>query len=215
MFLLYKAQSKQMAIDTATLEISELEKHVLLLVHVDDKPIYGRQKLQFMMYMLSDTYQEIRDGFNYAIKDDGPYSVVLDNTIEHLVQRDLLIEKDDVIKLTQQGIGYVKNVVDEKNKIVKFPGLCDIKMPDVFSNHKSLINDITIPEMLSFMYCEYPDLKKKSTTYEKLKPDIKEHVFSMLTKGKFSVGGASELLGIPLHLMMDEAAKRGLLWTSR
>ncbi len=50
-----------MAIDTATLEISELEKYILLLVYVDDKPIYGRQKLQVLMYMLGDPYPEIRE----------------------------------------------------------------------------------------------------------------------------------------------------------
>ncbi len=63
-----------MAIDTAVSEISELEKYILLLVYVDDEPIYGRQKLQLLTYVLGDPYPEIREWCDFTIKDDGPYS---------------------------------------------------------------------------------------------------------------------------------------------
>ncbi len=201
-----------MAIDTATLEISELEKYILLLVCVDDEPIHGRQKLQVLMYMLGDSYPEIREWCNFTVKDDGPYSTVLDDTLEHLVHMNMLIEKNDTIQLTKYSIECAKAIVDEKGGMPVIQDIFDIKISQVCSNHKSMLNDITVPEMLSYMYCDYPDMTKGSKTYEKLKPDIKEHIISMYVKEKITLGRAGELLGIPKHIMMDEMAKRKLFW---
>ncbi len=201
-----------MATDTATLEISELEKYIILLVYVDDEPIHGRQKLQLLMYMLGDPYPEIREWCDFVIQDDGPYSTVLDTTLGRLVQMKLLVEKDDTVQLTNQHVECAKVIASEKNKILEFPGLFNTTMADVFDNYKSIINDVTIPEALSFLYCLYPDMTKDSATYKKLKPDIKEHVISMYVKKKITLGRTGELLGIPKHIMMNEMAKRKLLW---
>ena len=200
-----------MTTESKTLEISELEKYILLLVYIDDEPVYGRKKLQFIMYMLGDPYPEIREWCNYTIQDDGPYSKILDDTLDQLVQLDLLVERDDTIQLTKQSTEYAKVIADEKGGILEVQNIFDIKMPYVFSEHKDIVNDVTLPEMLSFMYCEYPEIAQGSKTYEKLKPDIEEHIFSLLAKEKFSGGRAAELLGKPIHIMMDEMGKRGLL----
>ncbi len=200
-----------MAIDTATLEISELEKYILLLVYVDGEPIHGRQKLQLMMYMLGDPYTEISDWCDFTIKDDGPYGAVLNDTLEHLVQMDLLVEKNDAIQLTKHSIEYARMIGEEKGGFPKIQDAFNPAMTWIFSEYKRMFNDVTIPEVLSYMYCDYPDMAKGSATYEKLKPDIKENIISMYTKEKMSFGRAAELLGIPLHIMMDELAERGLL----
>ena len=200
-----------MTTESKTLEISELEKYILLLVYIDDEPVYGRKKLQFMMYALGAPYPEIREWCNYTIQDDGPYSQVLDDTLEQLVQLDLLIERDDTIQLTEQSTEYAKVIADEKGGILEFQDPFDIKMPWVFHNYKSTINDITIPEMLSLMYCDYPEMRQGSKTYEKLKPEIEEHIFSLVAKEKFGCARAAGLLGKSIHIMMDEMGKRGLL----
>ncbi len=200
-----------MAIDTTTLEISELEKYIILLVYVGDEPIYGRQKLQLLMYMLGDSYSEIHDWCNYAIRDDGPYSAVLDNALERLVQMELVQEKDDTIQLTDQSIEYARVIGEEKGGFPEIQDMFNRTMTWVFGNHKRMLNDVTLPEMLSYMYCDYPDMAKGSATYKKLKPDIKENIISMYTKEKMSFGRAGELLGMHKHVIMDELAKRGLL----
>ncbi len=200
-----------MAIDTATLEISELEKYIILLAYVDDEPIHGRQKLQLIMYVLGTPYPEIREWCNFTIKDDGPHSTILEDTLERLVQMNMLAENDDVIQLTKHSIEHAKAIVDEKGGMPLIQDIFDIKIPQVCSNHKSTLNDITIPEMLSYMYCHYPYMTKGSKTYEKLKPNIKEHIISMYVKEKITLGRAGELLGMPKHIIMDEMAKRKLL----
>ncbi len=200
-----------MAIDTATLENSELEKYILLLVYVDGEPIYGRQKLQLMMYMLGDSYPEIRDWCNYTVRDDGPYSTVLDDTLKHLVQMEMLDENNDTIQLTRHSMNYARVIGEEKGGFPEIEDAFNPTMVWVFHNHKHVINSVTIPEALSFLYCRYPDMTKGSTTYEKLKPNIKEYIISMYAKERFSFGRAAELLGIPKHVIMDELAKRKLL----
>ncbi len=200
-----------MAIDTATLEISELEKYILLLVYVNDEPMHGRQKLHLLMYMLGDSYPEIKEWCDFTIRDDGPHSTVLEDTLKHLVHMNILVEKDDTIQLTKGNVEYAKVIAEEKSKLPEIHNAWDFDMTWVFSNHKNLINDLTIPEMLSFMYCEYPDMTKNSTTYEKLKPDIEEHIFSMIAKEKISGGRGGELLGETVYDMHDKLCDRGLL----
>ncbi len=200
-----------MAIESKMLEISEIEEYIILLVHVKDEPVQGRQKLQFLLYILGDSYEELRELCNFTIKDNGPYSTVLDTSLDRLIRLGLLVERDDSIQLAEKSTTYAKEIIDKKDKILKFPGMFDLKMSFIFTKHKSTINDITIPEMLSFMYCLYPDMQKGSTTYEKLKLDIKEHLFSLLSKEKLTLARVGEFLNIPIHLMMKEAGKRGLL----
>ncbi len=200
-----------MATDTATLEISELEKYILLLIYVDDEPIYGRQKLQLIMYMLGSPYPEIREWCNYTIRDDGPYSVVLDDTLERLVRIELVQEKDNIVQLTEQSIECAVIIGEEKGGFPKIQDPFNLTMTWIFHNYKHIMNDVTLPEALSYMYCKHPDMTKGSATYKKLKPDIKEHIISMYAKEKMSFGRAGELLGIPKHVIMDELAKRKLL----
>ena len=200
-----------MTTESKTLEISELEKYILLLVYIDDEPVYGRKKLQFMMYALGAPYPEIREWCNYTIQDDGPYSKILDDTLEQLVQLDLLVEMDNTIQLTEQSTEYAKIIADEKGGILEVQNIFDIKMPWVFHNYKSTINDITIPEMLSLMYCDYPEMRQGSKTYEKLKPDIEENIFSLLAKEKFSSGRAAGLLDKSLYYVRDKMRDMGIL----
>ena len=200
-----------MATESKTLEISELEKYILLLVYIDNEPVYGRKKLQFMMYALGAPYPEIREWCNYTIQDDGTYSKILDDTLEQLVQLDLLVEMDNTIQLTKQSTEYAKVIADEKGGILKVQNIFDIKMPWVFHNYKSTINDITIPEMLSLMYCDYPEMRQGSKTYEKLKPDIEENIFSLLAKEKFSSGRAAGLLDKSLYYVRDKMRDMGIL----
>ncbi len=120
-------------------------------------------------------------------------------------------EIDNTIQLTKHGVEYARVIGEEKGGFPEFQDVLDIKMPWVFHNYKDIMNDVTIPEALSYIYCKYPEMAKGSKTYEKLKPDIKEHIIAMHVKEKFSFGRAGELLGMPKHLIMDELAKRGLL----
>ncbi len=200
-----------MAIDTATLEISELEKYIILLAYVDDEPIHGRHKLQLMMYVLGDPYPEIREWCDFTIRDDGPYSTVLEDTLARLVQMNMLVENDNVIQLTKHSTEYARIIGEEKGGFPEVPDLLDPKMSWVFHNYKDSLNDVTIPEMLSYMYCKYPEMTKGSKTYEKLKPDIEEHIFSMIAKEKFSGGRGGELLGKSIYYMRDKMRARGLL----
>ncbi len=161
--------------------------------------------------MLGAPYPEIREWCDFTIKDDGPYSAVLDDTLERLVDMDILVEKNNTIQLTKHSIEYARMIGEEKGGFPEIPDLLDRKMSWVFHNYKDILNDVTIPEMLSFMYCEYPDMTKNSTTYEKLKPDIEEHIFSIIAKEKISGGRGGELLGETAYDMQHKLLDRGLL----
>ncbi len=124
---------------------------------------------------------------------------------------ELLVEQDDTIQLTKHSIEYARMIGEEKGGFPEVLDVFDPKMSWVFNNYKDILNDVTIPEMLSYMYCKYPDMTKNSTTYEKLKPDIEEHIFSMIAKENLGGGRAGELLGETVYDMQRKLLDRGLL----
>ena len=54
-------------------------------------------------------------------------------------------------------------------------------------------------------------MRQGSKTYEKLKPDIEEHIFSLLAKEKFSSGKTGELINKSLYYVRDKMRDMGIL----
>ena len=69
---------------------------------------------------------------------------------------------------------------------------------DMIGEYKEVFNDLTIGELLAYVYSAYPDMATRSPAYYRTMSNKERHVMSMLKKGKVSLGRASELLGRPL-----------------
>ncbi len=207
-----------MAIESEMLEeASDLEKYLVVLLHVDNewydlhplndsdnkpicKPIRDRFKVQNTIYMLGGMYKEFLEWSRYTITDTGPFSNILEDKINHLIQINLISEDADNIQLTKKGEEYASEIIKNRPK----------KMLAVFARYKEFVNDMSRDELLSYLYSQYPEMTKDSVTYQNLKPDIEEHIFRLLERRKITSGKTADLLDQPLHIVMEKMKTRGI-----
>lgn len=163
----------------------ELHKFIILLANASGEPIKGRLKLQKMMYLLSDKIEEIKEQSSYDADNHGPYSKVLDEAEQYLEQIGMLTSSHGEIALTKTGKGIAQELSkDEDEKILK-----------VLDEYKKFLNDMTGNELLAYTYSAYPDMTEESAEYENLKPNMENHILSLIRKQKISSQRAAELLG--------------------
>ena len=165
----------------------DLQKIIILLTDANDTPIHGRLKFQKMMFLLSDKIQDIGEQTSYDADIFGPYSEIVDEEKLYLEQVGVLYDDDNEIAITHEG----KSIAKEMRKNTDKSILNNIK------EYKEFLNDLSRNELLAYTYLAYPEMSKHAKP-ERLRPDIKYHIFSLLKKGKISAERASELLEIPL-----------------
>lgn len=67
----------------------------------------------------------------------------------------------------------------------------------MIGEYKGMFNDMTVDELLAYVYSAYPDMATRSPAYDRVMPNVEGHVMSMLRKEKVALGRAAELLGRP------------------
>ena len=162
----------------------ELHKFIILLANANGESIKGRLKLQKMMYLLSDKIEEIKEQSSYDADNYGPYSEVVDEEERYLEQIGVLTSSPGEIALTEAG----KEIAQEMSKNE------DEKILKVLNEYKKFLNDMTGNELLAYIYSAYPDMTEESVEYENLKPNIENHILSLIRKQKISSQRAAELL---------------------
>jgi len=175
-----------------------LHKFIILLADANDEPIKGRLKLQKMMYLLSDKIEEIKEQSSYDADNYGPYSEVVDEEARYLEQVGVLTSSHGEIALTKTGKEIAQEVSKSENK----------KIIGVLNEYKKFLNDLTRDELLAYIYSAYPDMTEESVEYENLKPNMENHILSLIKKQKISSQRAAELLNKPqdyvIRRMKDE-----------
>lgn len=176
----------------------ELHKFIILLANANGESIKGRLKLQKMMYLLSDKIEVIKEQSSYDADNYGPYSEVVDEEEQYLEQIGVLTSSPGEIALTKTG----KEIAQElyKNE--------DEKTLKVLNEYKKFLNDLTSNELLAYIYSAYPDMTEESVEYENLKPNMENHILSLIRKQKISSQRAAELLSRPQDYIIKKMKDR-------
>ncbi len=162
----------------------ELHKFIILLANANNEPINGRLKLQKMMYLLSDKIEEIKEQSSYDADNYGPYSEIVDAEERYLEQIGVLTSDHGKIALTKTGKEIAQEISKNESK----------KIMRVLNEYKKFLNDLTSNELLAYIYSAYPEMIEESVEYENLKPNMENHIFSLIKKQKISSQRAAELL---------------------
>ena len=176
----------------------ELHKFIILLANANDESIKGRLKLQKMMYLLSDKITEIKEQSSYDADNYGPYSEVVDEEEKYLEQIGVLTSSQGEIALTKTG----KEIAQELSKHE------DEKTLKVLNEYKRFLNDMTAKELLAYIYSAYPDMIEESIEYENLRPNMENHILSLIKKQKISSQRAAELLNRPQDYVIKKMKDR-------
>ena len=179
------------------MELSAVEKYMLLLLYANRNGVRGRLWLQKEMFELAHAFDELRKEADYEAYPYGPSSERVDKVLDTLQNSGLI---DEELKLTEEGLKLAEKLwreEDEKNKAV-------IKRVKDF--YESLDKD----ELLLYVYTKHKDMASKSEVKKAILGRRVSIALKMLREGKISIGLAAELAGLTIDEMRKLAIKKGI-----
>jgi uncharacterized protein YwgA len=177
-------------------DLTDLDLAILHLLHAgNNDPLSGKVAFQKEMFLIADYIEKIREQAEFIPHTFGPYSEAAENEMGNLRALGLVEEQGQEYKITPNGVaalGTVRAAFTEEEI-------------EAIGDYKKFLNDLTLDELLLFVYVSYPKYKEESTVYERV---IRKRVLtaiSLYKKGKVSLEKAAFLAGIPVEKFLDKA----------
>lgn len=174
-------------------EIEIIERYLILLLGVVDKPIPSREHLQKELFVLSRAHPKIANFITFEKHYEGPYSEdiadLINNPVYHI---GAFYSSKGVIRLTAEGKRIFDDLVKNYSDNPKFKELLGMmKMV------RELYDKLSIDELLFLVYVTYPDYKQMSKiSDELLSPQKRKEIAKRLLKKEIiTTGRYSELIG--------------------
>ena len=175
-----------------------LEQHILLLACANDEPIQGRAKLQKMMLLLAERTDMLEER-GYMAYLFGPHSRAIDDKLRHLERTGLLSVNDMEIAITSKG----RKMASEIQRGY------DEKTVRTISKYKEFLNDLSVNELLAYIYSAYPDTAKESAEYGQIKSNMEIYILSLIRKHKITSQRGAELLHKTQTYVFERMKERG------
>lgn len=176
-------------------DMSELQKRIVLLLKASKgEPVKGDTWFQKELFLFSKNVPAIFEEASFGSDMYGPFS---ENAKEQLED----LERDDVVskvgkKMFLSDLGH--KIADKLEKEVPEE---ELKM---ISEFKSLLNDLNIDEVLTFIYFTFPKYTEESLVLERIRNNRKSVAIKLYKKDKISLQRAAEIAGIPLEIFVKE-----------
>jgi uncharacterized protein YwgA len=141
----------------------------LILTFVNDGlPVEGRTRFQKMIFLLIEQAPSLRNAYDFAPNNYGPFSPELQSDIDDLIREDFLIGKHKTVEegkikyeymITSKGASFVKKILTDKELDKKFKFS---KIMELAEEIKSDVNTKSLSSLLSEIYQRYPDFARYS-----------------------------------------------------
>jgi len=182
-------------------DLSSIQKYILVLLSSNNyESIKGNLWLQKELFLLAQTYDDLKNDSEFEPYFLGPHSEVVEEEFDDMLQAGLVDREDTKIKLTPRGkeIGlYLCQKINNENQ--KF-----------ISDLKEFLNDLSQDELLGFIYFSYPEMRKESIKFENIKQKRNTIALSLYRKGKISVGKAAEIAGMTIETFIRFLKQRNI-----
>jgi len=177
-----------------------LEKVIILLLYLKDKtPIFGKTKLQKMIFLISQEIPELEEELDFEAYRYGMYDQTIEEILDGLQKDGFIKIKDDQIILQEEAVKRIQEISkDLKEKI------------SILEEVKDLLNDLAEDEMLVLMYFKFPEFARYSEKKKEIERKRKEFAISLYLKGKISIEAASEIAGVSIKEFLEILKKRRL-----
>ncbi len=181
--------------------LDETEKLVLYSIGaLECTPLRSKVKLQKLHFLLSRTFPDLEDLFEFEPHLLGPYSDVVESVLEDLMSLGLVQQTGSSYELTRSGQ-------------TVFAALHPTgELASVMEDFKEFLNDLPDDEILVFIYVFYPGYIGESAKWEALKGRRVDIAVSLLKKAKISFSKALELSGLPMGQFTALLRERGIRW---
>lgn len=169
-----------MKVNSGLTENEVIERYLILLLGIVDRPMPSREHLQKELFILSRANPRVANFIKFEKHYKGPYSDDLDELIKNPLHYvgSYHYHAKDTIHITQKGKKIYNQIVkhySENNKFKEFLGM--LKMIREFYDRLSK------DELLFLVYLTYPEYKEGSKISENLISRRKEIAKKLLEKG--------------------------------
>lgn len=174
--------------------LSGIQRYVLVLLQSNGfKAIKGNLWLQKELFLLSQSYEDLKEESEFESYLLGPHSEVIEEEFSDLIQVGLVTKEGYKIKLTNLGKKIALKISEKINDEGK----------QLVSDLKEFLNDLSEDELLGFIYFSYPKMRKESLKFQKIKSKRESIAISLYRKGKVSLGKAAEIAGMTMETFIS------------
>jgi len=182
-------------------KLEDEEKIILYSLGVlDNVPIRSKTKLQKLLFLLSNVFEDYADLLNFEPHLCGPYSERADDLLEDLIKLDLVQHSGNQFSLTGLGVELYERLHPKKELL------------DVLADYKSFLNDLSEDELLTFIYVTYPNTISEAIKWEQLKKNRVSCALKMLKKSKIGFAKAVEIANMPYNDFSLLVKNEGIRW---
>jgi uncharacterized protein YwgA len=166
-------------------DLEDEEKIILYaLGALNGTPIRSKTKLQKLLFLVSNVFENYKDLLEFEPHFFGPYSETVDTVLDDLVSLGLVKKGGNKYSLTSEGFYIYDNLRPKK------------ELKYVIDDFKVFLNDLPQDELLAFIYVTYPRYTEESAKWNKIQANRKKIAVSLLRKHKVSFGKAVEISGL-------------------
>jgi len=165
--------------------LSITQKIAILLLSANlFKPLKGKTWFQKELFLIAENIPSLKEDADFEEDFLGPYSETARDELEQLRTEGIVDKRK--LRLTYLGRRLAK-LLEEKagNNLLQF-----------ISDIKSFLNNLTLDELLGFIYFSYPEFRIESIEFERIKKNRMPIATSLYKKGKVSLGKAAEVSGL-------------------
>lgn len=175
-------------------ELSDLDKVILLLFHSNDnEPIRDELFYQKEIFLASNYINEIKNDADFIPSLLGPYSESAEVHLKNLISYSLIDRSKEEYVLSEKG----KKIAEMLNRHL------GRDYANAIADFKDLLNDISMDELLVFIYFSFPNFTKESLMLERVKKNRIPASISLYHKGKVSLAKAASLAGLCIEDFLD------------
>ncbi|MCK9591647.1 MAG: UPF0175 family protein [Methanoregula sp.] len=177
-------------------DLNDLDLAILHLLHAgNNDPLSGKVAFQKEMFLIADYIEKIREQAEFIPHTFGPYSEAAENEMGNLRALGLVEEQGQEYQITGQGI----------EALDKIKSAFSTEELEAIEDFKKFLNDLTMDELLLFIYVSYPDFKEESAVYEKVIRKRIPLAITLYKKEKVSLEKAAFLAGLPVEKFLNQA----------
>jgi len=175
-------------------KLSELDLLILALFYADmARPIKDELFFQKEMFLVVNFIKEIKSAADFIPHILGPYSEPVEISLKNLISVNLIEKNPRGYQITKFG----KEIFEKSIHKISPEKI------EAIEDFKKFLNDLSKDELLVFTYFSYPDMRKESAVFERVKRKRLPASISLYKKGKVSLEKAAFLSGLPMEKFIE------------
>lgn len=164
--------------------LDDEEKLVLLTVGALGQPLWGRVKMQKLIFLVGNVIEGLHKDLGYEPHLYGPYSDKVESIAEDLESLGYIDQEGSKFVLTPKG--------EEEFSQLK----PDEEVKELVDDFKDFLNDMTDNEVLTYIYAFFPEYTDEATEWERLKKNRVDRAISLFRREKLSMSKAAAMAGM-------------------